>query len=117
MTQRRVSTCKRTKRGEGARRRKKQAQTSPVRGVTPRQRPSASVDPFRSHEGAGSRDKKRRTKDSAGETIYEGPGNPSPMPAHWAEIPAFLPGIAIFITSLGFNLLGDGLRDAASGRG
>ena len=30
---------------------------------------------------------------------------------------ATLPGIAIFITSLGFNLLGDGLRDAASGRG
>ena len=30
---------------------------------------------------------------------------------------ATLPGIAIFVTSLGFNLLGDGLRDVASGRG
>ncbi len=34
---------------------------------------------------------------------------------HWWV--ATLPGIAIFITSLGFNLLGDGLRDVASGRG
>jgi peptide/nickel transport system permease protein len=30
---------------------------------------------------------------------------------------ATVPGLAIFITSLGFNLLGDGLRDAADGRG
>jgi peptide/nickel transport system permease protein len=30
---------------------------------------------------------------------------------------ATIPGLAIFITSLGFNLLGDGLRDAADRRG
>ena len=30
---------------------------------------------------------------------------------------ATIPGLAIFVTSLGFNLLGDGLRDAADGRG
>lgn len=30
---------------------------------------------------------------------------------------ATIPGLAIFITSLGFNLLGDGLRDVSSGRG
>jgi peptide/nickel transport system permease protein len=30
---------------------------------------------------------------------------------------ATIPGLAIFVTSLGFNLLGDGLRDVASGRG
>lgn len=30
---------------------------------------------------------------------------------------ATIPGIAIFITSLGFNLLGDGLRDAGDSRG
>ena len=30
---------------------------------------------------------------------------------------ATIPGLAIFVTSLGFNLLGDGLRDVSSGRG
>ncbi|MCC6717626.1 MAG: ABC transporter permease [Acetobacteraceae bacterium] len=30
---------------------------------------------------------------------------------------ATIPGLAIFVTSLGFNLLGDGLRDVAGGRG
>ena len=29
---------------------------------------------------------------------------------------ATIPGIAIFVTSLGFNLLGDGLRDVADSR-
>jgi peptide/nickel transport system permease protein len=29
---------------------------------------------------------------------------------------ATVPGIAIFVTSLGFNLLGDGLRDVADSR-
>ena len=29
---------------------------------------------------------------------------------------ATIPGIAIFVTSLGFNLLGDGLRDVADAR-
>ncbi len=39
-----------------------------------------------------------------------------PPTSDWGSMLAALPGLAIFLTVLGFNLLGDGLRDALDPR-